>query len=151
MPPGKAALIVASMVVAACTANAKDCAPTPQQTLWGGNERIVIVQRRALKRLQGRVVTTLDSNEGWNGVLVEVFDHPEVNVQPYGLRRETQKRITGCKTDATGQFSFEVPPGHYELRLSYGSGINVSSILARVSRSPFASRKQLRATLHAGM
>ena len=146
----KAALIIATVVVAAGTANAKNCIPTSQQTAWGGNERIVIIQHRAMRRLYGRVVTVLDSHEGWTDVLVEVYDHPEVNLLPYGSRKETQKRITGCRTDGTGQFAFELPPGHYELRLSYGSGMNVTSILAHVSRSPFASRKELTPTLHPG-
>ena len=150
MGTAKAALIVATIVLAAGAANAKDCTPTSQQTAWGGNERIVIVQRKALRRLYGQVVTTLDSNQGWGDVLVEVYDHPEVNLLPYDSRKETQKRIAGCKTDETGRFAFELPPGHYELRLSYGSGMNVTSILAYVSRSPFASRKALTPTLHPG-
>lgn len=126
------------------------CIPTDEKTRWGGNEQVQIVERKPLKTIRGKVVENLESLTPWKDVLVEIYDHPEVQLQDYNSRKVTQRRIAGCKTNDTGTFSFLLPRGAYEVRISCCSGIDVTSVLVRVGGSPFVSRRTLVVKLNPG-
>ena len=136
-------------LMAVTTTCAGQCIPSVEGTVWGGNEWVVIQESKVVSTVNGIVVTDLESLEPWSNVLVEVFDHPEVRLKSGPSDRKSQKRITGCKTDGTGLFSFTLPPGKYELRLSY-SNANVTSLLVKVSHSLVASKRRLVVNLSPG-
>jgi hypothetical protein len=62
----------------------------------------------------------------------EVFDHPEGLQEPW-KKNPQQKRIAACVTGADGKFCFRrLPSGTYELRISKGAGIDVTSVQVTV-------------------
>ncbi len=119
------------------------CIPSDERTRWGGNEQVVIDESKPLKTIRGKVVQDLESLTPWKDVLVEIYDHPEVHLQDFNSRKVTQRRIVGCRTNDTGIFSFHLPRGRYEVRISCCSGVNVTSVLVRLGGSPFVSRRSL--------
>jgi hypothetical protein len=118
------------------------CAPTTQGTLWGGNNSLLINLSRPVRTIRGTAVAFGDYKP-LAGVLVEVYDHPEILQQNFSRDRAGQRRLVGCLTDDTGAFSFHLPPGDYELRLSKSYEWDVTSVCIRVSKSLFSSRKRL--------
>jgi hypothetical protein len=85
------------------------------------------------------------------GVLVEVFDHPELvreeinhlgRGEPVRARQDLeQQRIAVCVTGDNGRFDFKLRPGTYELRFSKSGGIETTSVL--IETSPRGERKSL--------
>jgi len=116
------------------------CIPaSTEKTTWGGNTNVVLKEPRPMRSVQGFVKDRVD--KPLTGVLVEVYDHPEIALQNPSPDRTGQKRIAACLTSETGLFSLDVVPGHYELRFSKSGGWNVTSVPVRVTRSAPSSKK----------
>jgi hypothetical protein len=119
-----------------------------QNTSWG-QQNVVIVHRKPMQIAYGIVTGGRLEGPPLEGVLVEVYDHPEVVLRE-GLvdRRDRtgQQQIAACVTDKTGRFGFKLPPGKYELRLSKPIEWNCTSVLVEV-RTKAASNKPLRVAL----
>ena len=124
------------------------CVPSTETTIYGGNDRIVIDERKPLRRIRGTVVTVFAS-EPWSGVLVEVFDHPEGLLQTTSSAKASQTRLAACKTNHTGTFSFDLPSGDYEVRFSYAN-CDVTSAVVRLRKSLLVSRRSLVVKLQNG-
>ena len=110
--------------------------------------RIVIMTAKPMRSLHGIVGDTM--GEPLTGVLVEVYDHPETLLRSGPPLVNAQRRITGCTTNETGQFSFKVPAGNYELRFSNSYGWDVTSVYIRVKKFRLPSRKGLTVSLTLG-
>jgi len=117
------------------------CTPTSKETMWGGNMRIVIMSAKPMRSLHGIVGNTMGAP--LTGVLVEVYDHPETLLRSGPPLVNAQGRITGCTTNETGQFSFKVPPGNYDLRFSNSYRWDVTSVYVRVRKLRLPSRRGL--------
>jgi hypothetical protein len=118
------------------------CTPTStEKTTWGGNTNAVMQEPKPMRSIHGIVEDQVD--KPLTGVLVEVYDHPEIVLQNPSSDRAGQRRIAACITNETGLFSLDVPPGHYELRLSKSSEWNVTSIPVRVTKSAPSSKKDI--------
>jgi hypothetical protein len=66
--------------------------------------------------IRGKVLTPVGTP--LEGVLVEVFDHPERTLE-FHFDDRGRKRFAACFSDKEGLFCFnKLPPGEYELRLS---------------------------------
>jgi hypothetical protein len=83
-----------------------------------------------------------------DGVLVEVYDHPEIALASHGMPWSGQMRLAGCKTDETGLFSFRMRSGDYEIRFSKSIEWNVTSYRIKVRRTHLWSQRRLRIWLH---
>ncbi len=112
------------------------CLPAPPEatTNWG-QENVVLADKRVVNSLTGRVVEG-NRELSMGGVLVEVYDKPEVLLMD-GKERETkklsQRRVAACVTGTDGEFCFpDIPPGKYELRCSE-FGWNLTSVYVIVS------------------
>jgi len=105
------------------------CRPTSAQTRWGVHEVVVMKQPKPPKSIHGTVAD--QTGKPLDDVLVEVYDSASNN------------RITGCITDETGVFALNVPPGHYELRLSKSSEWDTVTMPVRVQKSAADSKKGL--------
>jgi len=90
------------------------CRPTNEKTAWGGHSPGRLREPAPMRDVHG-IVKSLD-DKPLNGVLVEVYDHPEVLDVDSTPTRTGQRRIAGCITDKTGTFTLSVLPGHYEVR-----------------------------------
>jgi protocatechuate 3,4-dioxygenase beta subunit len=74
------------------------------------------------------------NGEPVEGVLVEVFDHPDWIVLDYPASRVEQHRIAACKTESDGSFCFKnISSGRYELRASKDRAWNPSHVYIVVS------------------
>jgi hypothetical protein len=71
--------------------------------------------------------------------LVEVYTHPEYLLLKYPEseeKKKKQRRIAACVTGEDGKFCFGfIEAGKYELRVSQGSGFNVTHIYVEVDPS----------------
>lgn len=115
------------------------CKPSVDKTYWGGNTNVVFHKSQAQTDLHGLVTDELQ--KPLKGVLVEVYDHPEIMLQNPSRNRTGQVRLAACVTDGTGNFMLDVPPGHYELRLSKSMDWNVTSVDVTVKKSAVRSKK----------
>ncbi len=89
--------------------------------------------------LHGVVLAAGGGDTSVEGVLVEVFDHPEIVLESRGDQtRKGQKRLAACITGKDGRFSLGSKPGKYELRFSKQDW-NVQSVIVEVSKK--ASKK----------
>lgn len=123
------------------------CSRSDESTRRGGNEWVVIAQRRAYREMSGKVASP--DGGGMGGALVEVFDRPEYLLcewepgKPNDCTTEPpakQRRLAACVTGDDGRFCFEnLAPGRYELRVSYGSGWNVTHVYVVVDPKGRAS------------
>src|SRR5579864_490497 len=140
-----AILILAVMAV---PANCQ-CRPTSAPTRWGGNERVTMAEPKPVKSIHG---VTLGFGDGkpLSGVLVEIYDHPEILTRTFTPDPGAKKRIAACITDETGVFALNVPPGHYELRLSKSFEWDVLSMPVRVEKSAPYSKKGFELSLKLG-
>jgi hypothetical protein len=79
------------------------CKPaTTEKTTWGGNTNVVMQEPKPLRTVQGVVRDRMDNR--LTGVLVEIYDKPEIAVQNPSPSRVGQKRIAACVTNETGLF-----------------------------------------------
>jgi len=127
-----------------------ECTPSNQTTKWGGNENVVMQVRQPMRQANGTVLQDYQTGKPWTGVLVEVYNHPEVVLRDTSPNRPGQTRILGCITDQRGRFSFRLKTGDYELRASNGAGWNVTSVVIRVRKGRFISRRRLVVQLFPG-
>lgn len=141
------AKLLAVVLMICCLANASrpdNCkcnAPADGETTHqGGNEIVTFRERRAYRSVHGVVRDV--NGEPVEGVLVEVFDHPEWILANYPASRVQQRRIAACKTGDDGSFCFEnIPSGRYELRASKDEAWNPSHIYIVVNRRSRRSKR----------
>src|SRR5439155_9066468 len=126
MNPFSRTAVLATFLLAVATITLAECSISNETTVWGGNQRIVINESKAMASIRGRVVQDTDPQEPWSGILVELYDHPEELLRAGPSSDMERKRIVGCKTDAMGAFSFSPKPGEYEIRFSCCNGVNVT-------------------------
>ena len=121
------------------------CRPAPETrvTNWG-HQNVVTVEGQPLRALNGVVQAGFPEAPGEN-VLVEVFDHPELVSDLIVNRQSQQKRLKACITQKNGKFSFDLPPGNYELRCSKPIEWNCSSMIVTIDRK--GGFKRLKVTL----
>jgi hypothetical protein len=120
-----------------------ECTPSNESTKWGGNEDVVMQVREAMGQVRGTVPEDYQTGKPWPGVLVEVYNHPEVVLEDSSPSRTGQTRIIGCVTDQRGRFAFKLKTGDYELRASNGAGWKVTSVVIRVRKGRVISRHRL--------
>ena len=120
-----------------------DCTPSNESTKWGGNDDVVIEMREAMGQVRGTVLQDYATGKPGPGVLVEVYNHPEVVLADSSRTRTGQTRIIGCVTDERGRFRFKLKSGEYELRSSNGAGWKVTSVVIRVRKGRVISRHRL--------
>jgi hypothetical protein len=108
------------------------CVPATDDdtTRWGGNEYIIVKEEKVYRYLSGTV--NFQNDDPVSDALVEVYTHPEYLLLEYSegaKKKKKQRRIAACVTGEDGKFCFGfLPPGKYEMRVSQGSGINVTHI-----------------------
>ena len=79
-------------------------------------------ENRIYKELYGQVADI--NGKPTAGILVEVYDHPEVVTDESARKRLAageikQRKLASCKTGKEGVFCFEgIEPGKYEVRIS---------------------------------
>lgn len=136
------ALMLGCLVNSSFPENCKCTTPAAGETTHqGGNEIVTFREHRIYKSVRGVVRDVND--EPVEGVLVEVFDHPEWLLSNPPANRMEQHRIAACKTGADGSFCFEnIPSGRYELRASKDAAWNPSHVYIVVNRR---SRRSTRA------
>jgi hypothetical protein len=124
------------LVTGACSYPALgQCRPAPDslQTIWG-HQNAVIVNSKPLKKLQGNLLLGYGGPEvSKDGVLVEVFDHPELALSG-DQNRTGQRRLRACVTQKDGSFSFDLPAGKYELRCSKPVEWNCTSVVVDIDK-----------------
>jgi hypothetical protein len=129
----KSLVFLAPSLLVATTFALADCkcspAPAAETTHYGGNETILFVESTPRSIVEGTVASAVGKV---GGALVELFDHGEYLTQDRSHQTEDhpkQTRIAICTTGTDGKFCFpHLPAGHYEIRVSIGSGWDVSSM-----------------------
>jgi hypothetical protein len=127
-----------------------ECTPSNESTKWGGNDDVVMEVRRPMRQVRGTALQDYRTGKPWPGVLVEVYNHPEVVQRDSSRTRTGQTRLIGCVTDQRGRFAFKLKAGDYELRASNGGRWNVSSVVIRVRRGRLISHHRLVLQLFSG-
>ena len=132
----KAVVSIGLMVVTAASAALAKCVPVKdtQPTWWG--HVITVKHNEPVRKLRG-IVLERTSLSPFGGVRVQVFDHPELVLDERGLPkmdRTGQNQLAQCVTSADGTFSFDLPPGHYEVRCSKPREWDCISILVEVKK-----------------
>ena len=137
---GQAGKIAISLVCLLAAHAFGECAPSNQSTNWDGNENVVMQMREPMGQVHGTVLQDYQTGKLGPGVLVEVYNHPEVVLQDASPKRSGQTRIIGCVTDERGRFAFKLKAGDYELRASDGAGWKVTSVVIKVRKGRLISR-----------
>ncbi len=117
------------------TARSSGCAvaKSADHTHWSHMNN-VLEYTEPVTSLHGVVVALGAEDTSVEGVLVEVFDHPEIALESRGDQtRKGQKRLAACITEKDGRFSFDSKPGKYELRFSKQDW-NVESVIVEVGK-----------------
>jgi len=127
-----------------------ECTPSNENTKWGANDDVVMQVRQPMGQAHGTVLEDYPTGKLGPGVLVEVYNHPEVVLADTSRNRTGQTRIIGCVTDPRGRFTFKLKAGDYELRASNGAGWKVTSVVIRVRKGRFISRHRLVVQLFPG-
>ena len=111
-------------------------------TTHGGWIREVLEGEHVVSQIRGRTLLNGDIPE--EGVLVEVFDNPDVALnQSSGKKKRTQKRVAACITKQEGEFCFRgIHPGKYELRSSKRER-NTTSVIVVLVREGKRNQNQL--------
>lgn len=87
------------------------CAPVSENAVtFHGNEDIVISMAHVMRSPRGFVKAPDDSLV--SGVLVEVFDHPEVVLRGGPPPQGVQHRIAACMTGEKGSFDLKLASGN---------------------------------------
>ena len=123
-------------------------------TRYSGNLESIYRETKPLKLLRGVAYDPL--GEVMPDALVEVFDSPEYLLYDYPEReakRKPQRRLAACLTDKNGMFCLSnIPSGKYELRVSKGSGWNVTQVYVVVKkRGRSASNRGLKVEMSLGI
>lgn len=132
------------------------CVPATKDetTRWGGNQSIVIKEEKVYKRLFGTVTYALVDEPPISDALVEVYTQPDnlLSSATESEKKKKQRRIAACVTGEDGKFCFGfIKAGKYEMRVSLGSGVNVTHIYVEVD--PYAlegTDEEISATLSPG-
>lgn len=123
-------------------------------TRYSGNLESIYRETKPLRLLRGKVYDPL--GEAMPGALVEVFDSADHLLYDYPereARRKPQRRVAACVTDKSGRFCLgDLPSGKYELRVSKGSGWNVTQVYVVVSRrGRSATNRELKVEMSLGI
>jgi hypothetical protein len=140
---GRAGKIAISVVCLLAAHAFGECTPSNDSTKWGGNEDVVMQVREPMGPVRGTVLQDYQTGKLGPGVLIEVYNHPEVVLEDSDPKRSGQTRIVGCVTDQRGRFAFKLKTGEYELRASNGAGWKVTSVVIRVRKGRVISRHRL--------
>lgn len=140
---GRVAKIVISLVCLLAARTFAECTPSNQSTKWGGKDDVVMQVREPMRQVRGTVLQDYQAGKTGAGILVEVYNHPDVVLGDSERNRSGQTRILGCVTDPRGRFAFKLKTGDYELRASNGPGWNVTSVVIRVRKGRLISRHRL--------
>ena len=140
---GRVAKVAISLVCVLAARAFAECTPSNESTKWGGKDDVVMQVREPMGQVRGTVLQDFETSKPGAGVLVEVYNHPEVVLRDSGRNRTGQTRILGCVTDQRGRFAFKLKTGDYELRASNGPGWNVTSVVIRVRKGRFISLHRL--------
>jgi hypothetical protein len=109
------------------------------KTRWGGNQRIVIDLRdKPVQTVRGIVE---GPGIGSLNTLVQVFRRQPSDVLPPAHDQENELPVAACVTGDDGVFTFSLPPGEYELRMSQNGGVDVTSVLVVVKQGSHSSKK----------
>ncbi len=115
-------LLIAILILASTAASERvhtsGCNPTTsERTRWGNVVAVLNLQKNPVKSLWG---TVRDSVDPVDRVLVEVYPLHGNNPEWHGPDREAgiESRVSACITGKTGDFSFDLPSGRYEIRSS---------------------------------
>ena len=140
---GIASFAVLTTIYATCAWSQCTLAPDSRTTYWG-HQNSVTVYSHPLKTLRGTVVLGFATPEiPKDGVLVEIFDHPELAMEG-NPSRTGQRRLKACLTQKDGSFSFDLPAGKYELRCSKPVDWNCSSMIVEIARNGASKKLTLR-------
>jgi hypothetical protein len=116
-------------------------------TRWGGNETITIDLRdMPVRKVRG--TTVFPGNETVS-TLVQVFLRKPSDARYQTRYEDARLPVAACITGHDGAFAFSLPPGEYELRMSQGAGVDVTSVLITVKRGHYSS-KRISVTMHVG-
>ena len=113
--------------------------PVTSVTHWGGNEWIVIDLRdKPVRTVEGIV---LGPGVGSLKTLVQVFRRKPSDPLPRRWDQEMGLPAAACMTGDDGVFTFSLPPGEYELRMSQNPGVDVTSVIVTVERGAHRSEE----------
>ena len=123
-------------------------------TRYSGNLESIYKETKPLRLLRGVAYDPL--GEVMPDALVEVFHSPEYLLSDHPEReakRKPQRRLAACVTDKNGMFCLSnIPSGKYELRVSKGSGWNVTHVYVVVRKTGrSASNRQLKVEMSLGI
>ncbi|HEY1470158.1 MAG TPA: hypothetical protein VGF61_14030 [Candidatus Acidoferrum sp.] len=140
-------LLIALSVFADCTCRK---IAHGESTHWGGSQLVVQNEEKPYKELKGIV---LDPNsDAVTGALVEIWTNPDYllrNGRQTPEEKSKQQKLKACLVAKDGKFCFHVKPGKYEVRVSIGSGWNVTK--AYVIIDPHNGEQEpLRIGMHLG-
>jgi protocatechuate 3,4-dioxygenase beta subunit len=117
-----------------------------------------VKEKETLREIHGEVFANAAEPSPLEGVVVEVYDNPDVALHSYPSHstddspEKAQKRLAACKTGVDGRFCFPgIPPGRYEVRVSKELWQLQPIIIKLDPRSRRSSKKGLRVMLHAGV
>ncbi|MGD0345251.1 MAG: hypothetical protein ABSA85_00760 [Terracidiphilus sp.] len=123
-------------------------APLTTVTRWGGNEAVMIDLRdKPVRKVRG---TTVFPGNETVGTLVQVFLRKPSDGRYKTRYEDARLPVAACVTGHDGAFAFSLPPGEYELRMSLGAGVDVTSVFVTVKRGWQMSRR-IKAEMHLGM
>lgn len=121
--------------------------PLTTVTRWGGNETITIdMQDKPVRKVRG--IAVFPGGDTSN-TLVQVFLRKPSDARYQTQYDDARLPAAACVTSNDGAFAFSLPPGEYELRMSQGAGVDVTSVLVTVKRGWHWSRK-IKAEMHVG-
>ena len=112
------------------------CTPAAADDLtrWGGNELVIVKEKKVYKELSGTV--SYGTGHTVKDALVEVYTDPEYLLLEYPesqKAKKKQRRMAACVTGEDGKFCFGfIEPGKYEVRVSLDPGVNVTHIYVEV-------------------
>lgn len=113
--------------------------PVTTKTRWGGNETVLIDLRDKPVRI---VTGTVEGpGVGHLNTLVQVFRRKPSDAPFQPSHQENELPVAACVTRDDGVFTFSLPAGEYELRMSQNVGVNVTSVLVAVKPGSPSSKK----------
>ena len=107
-----------------------------EKTFWGWIKENNPTEGGVFQKLEGRVI--LPDESVLSGALVELFNNPDLDV-------DKRKRLAACRTGDKGFFRFKgVRPGKYEIRASYGRGLDAGQTMVNLDpKNKDASKKDI--------
>jgi hypothetical protein len=130
-------------------AQSRNCKEVPltTETRWGGNEQVEIDLRdKPVRTVRGTVARPDGETVS---ALVQVFLRKPSDARYQTRYEDARLPVAACVTGHDGAFAFSLPPGEYELRMSVGAGVDVTSVFVTVKRGWHMSRK-IKTEMHVG-